>query len=151
MKKRSLAFALPVLLAVGVALWLERRKQAELRAQNQVLQQQVEQWAQTRSVRPPHTPGALESEGAALSSEDQNRDLLRLRGEVGLLRRQLEERDRLQEDNRKLRSNLLARVLAQQAWDLSPEQIASYFEKKGRNAETLLTVFDVTHDNALLQ
>jgi len=149
MKKPSLAFAL--LLAVGAVLWLERRAQVELREQNQALQQQIAEWAQTRSARRPLAPNALESEGAALSSEDQSRDLLRLRGEVGLLRRQLEESDRLQEDNGKLRSNLLARAVVGQAYELSPEQIASYFEKKGRNAETLLAVFDVTHDNALLQ
>jgi len=151
MTKPTLAIALTASLTILAAWWLERRAQIELLAQNQALQQQVEQWAQSRSARPPLSPGALQSEGTSSSSEDQNRSLLRLRGEVGLLRRQLEERDRLQEDNRKLRSNLLARTLAGQAWELSPEQIASYFEKKGRNAETLLTVFDVTHDNPLLQ
>jgi hypothetical protein len=151
MTKSTLAIAFTASLTILAAWWLERRAQAELRAQNQALQRQVEQWAQARAARQPLSSGGLKSEAISPSPEDQSRDLLRLRGEVGLLRRELEERDRLQEDNRKLRSNLLARVLAGQAWELSPEQLASYFEKKGRSAETLLAAFEVTHDNALLQ
>src|SRR5580765_4857325 len=143
MKRTTLVIGIVLTLAVATALFLEVQALPELRARNRALLHESKQLAGT--IAPPHDP--VRFGASQVGNDGPYRELLRLRGDVNLMRRQKDEMDQLRESNGHLRSNLLARVLAHEAWELSPKQIQSYLEKKGRSAESLLAALQLNGRN----
>ncbi len=80
----------------------------------------------------------------------QGTELLKLRGQVGVLRREKGELGQLHADNRRLRLNLIETMLRGNA-KLSLQQVAPYLEAKQRNAESLLAAWRATGDWGLLR
>lgn len=101
--KIRLVIASGVLIAgMGTGLLLESRTTARLQAENDSLRQQIEQlgWLGEENHRLSNQVAqAVQREGL---TKEQFQDLLRLRGEVGVLRRQKEEMQELAAENEKL-------------------------------------------------
>jgi hypothetical protein len=84
--KTLIALMLAISLA-GMTAWLvaNQRELADLRANNEVLQRQI-------AAAPPSAPASAQpSSGAAALTTDEQIELLRLRGQVVPLRRQVNE------------------------------------------------------------
>jgi hypothetical protein len=96
-----------VLVAGGVALVREHRAMARLRADNLALQAQAGQVAELEAERQRLTNALARTVDQSLP-EAQLRDLLKLRGEVGALRRQTNELAQLRTENDQLRSGASA-------------------------------------------
>jgi len=92
--------------AAGVAapLIMQHQSVVRLREENQSLQQQQSQMAQMAGENERLSNLLAQAKSAQTLPEDQLHELLRLRGEVGPLRRQSNEFARLQEENRQLRA-----------------------------------------------
>ena len=101
MAKLKIAVGTVVVAGVGTALMLEHQAQARLREHNRALQQQVEQLARQAEGQ---SNLVTEADAGGSLPEEQFRELLRLRGEVGLLRQQKAEWEKLRAENRYLRS-----------------------------------------------
>ena len=140
--------AVGILVLAGlVSLLAFRHLQAGLRAQNRALQQRVAQLT--------HRGAKNQSEGVPtetrpLLSEKQVRELLRARGQVGVLRREQDELHKLHLDNHRLQTGLAKRLLEGKA-HVSLEQLAPYLEAKQRSAESLIAAFQATRDPAALR
>ena len=79
---------------LAILLIMDHRATQELRRENQVLRQQIAHYADLRQANPP-LPGPRAQAGApAALPDDQSRELLKLRGEVGRLRQQAQPEDR---------------------------------------------------------
>ena len=93
-----------VVVAAGVAtpLIIQHGTLSTLRDQNQSLQLQADQAAQLAADNERLSNALAQSRNTL--NDDQRRELLRLRGEVGSLRRQTNDLARLQEENRRLRA-----------------------------------------------
>jgi RNA polymerase sigma factor (sigma-70 family) len=103
MTKLKLAVAGAVLVAgVATPMVLQQQTQAKLRAENEVLQQQVRQLSQAAEES---KSAASAAKGSAMSDE-QLRELLRLRNEVGALRTQKSELEKLKNENGRLMASL---------------------------------------------
>ena len=138
-------------LGVAAALWFEHQALTSLRVRNGDLQRQIEQSARQSLTQSPHSEVGEQAGTAPSLPSEQFRELLRLRGEAGLLRQQQEDLTRAQADNLQLRSNLLARTLDQEVRAVSREQVLSYLDRKGRDAESLLAAFSLLTDKTLLE
>jgi hypothetical protein len=124
-----------------------RHLQAGLREQNRALQQRV---AQLTHLGAKNQPEGAPIETRPLLSEEQVRELLRARGQVGVLRREQDELHKLHLDNRRLQAGLAKRLLEGKA-HVSLEQLAPYLEAKQRSAESLIAAFHATRDPAALR
>jgi RNA polymerase sigma factor (sigma-70 family) len=99
--------------AVGTGIF-EAHQAAQLREQNQTLQQQqtslAEQIRQLRQERDDTTNQlmALLAENEQLKSNPNRTELLKLRGEIGALRQHSDDLGRLQQENRDLQSQIAA-------------------------------------------
>ncbi|HXI73035.1 MAG TPA: sigma-70 family RNA polymerase sigma factor [Verrucomicrobiae bacterium] len=103
--KLKLAASVLVVAGATTALVLQHQTQENLRADNTTLTQQLAQ-LQTDNES---LSNRLAAAGDAKSlSDDKMRELLKLRGEVGVLRRQVGELGKLQEQNQELRNEVLA-------------------------------------------
>lgn len=93
-----------VVVAAGVAtpLLIQHGTLSNLRDQNQSLQAQLVQAGELAAENERLSNALIQSRNTL--NDDQRRELLRLRGEVGSLRRQTNDLARLQEDNRRLRT-----------------------------------------------
>jgi RNA polymerase sigma factor (sigma-70 family) len=76
---------------VALPLAIQNQSQARLRAENQVLRQEASQLAQAAAENEHLSNLVVQANGAASLSREQMSELLRLRGEVGVLRRRLAE------------------------------------------------------------
>jgi hypothetical protein len=101
MTKLQTAIVSAVVVA-GVATPLVIQHEAKLRRENQALRQQVDQFAGLTAENERLSNLVAQANNARSLSNDQLNDLLRLRGEVGLLRRQTNELGKLREENRRL-------------------------------------------------
>ena len=88
MTKLKLAVGALVATGVGVTLVLEHQIQEQFREENASLRAQLEQ----RAEAPP--PAVAPSSNTSGLTEEQHRELLRLRGEIGLLRNQQQEQQK---------------------------------------------------------
>jgi hypothetical protein len=94
-----------LILAGVVFIWFQFQTQRNLRAKNESLQQQIAQLQtdneslSNRLAASPDTKSLL---------DDQLNELLKLRGEVGVLRNQITESGKLREENRQLQSQVKA-------------------------------------------
>ena len=147
----KLGIAVGALAAVGVAtaFLLEHQAQARLRERNLALRQQVEHLARLKAGSHPLSPLVLQSHITSSLPGDQWRELLRLRGELGVLRQEKAEVARLQADNSRLRSNLVEQILGGRK--LSLEQVAPYLKANQRSAESLIAASHLTGDLSLLR
>jgi len=89
MTKVKLAISAIVAASVAVPFWMQHRSLSEVRQENESLRQRVEQLAQTEADNE-RMSNQLKQATASLPA-DQLNELLKLRGEVGGLRRQLAE------------------------------------------------------------
>ena len=88
--------------SVATPLVIQHQTQTRLRAENQSLRQRVDDLAGENARL--SNPGAPAN--SSQLSKDQLSELMKLRGEVGLLRRQTNELGRLWEENRRLQASL---------------------------------------------
>jgi cell division protein FtsB len=92
-----------ILVACAVFLFLQRQAQEKLRAQNESLQQQIAQLqTDNENLSNRHAP-AIDSKSL---SDEQFNELLKLRGEVGLLRQQTNQLGKLREENGRLHAQV---------------------------------------------
>ena len=104
MTKLRLGVISAFVLVGGAALWLiQRQSEIKLREQVNSLRTQVDQLSQQRTEN--ERLSNLLAQADRLLTNDQLRELLRLRSEVGLLRKQTNELLKLQAENRQLRSD----------------------------------------------
>ncbi len=89
--------------SAATALVLQHQAQEKLRGENETLQQQIAQ-LQTDSASLSNQMAA--ASGSPKLTDDQLNELLKLRGEVGVLRRQTNELSELENENRRLREQL---------------------------------------------
>ena len=92
-----------VVAGVATPLVLQHQSQVRLREDNQAFRQQVDQLAAENERLANLVARANSSQALAI---DQPSEILRLRGEVGVLRQQKSEAERVQEENRRLRAGL---------------------------------------------
>jgi hypothetical protein len=88
---------------VVIPLAIQHRSLVKQREENQALRQQVEQMANLEAENDRLSNLVVRAQSA--TSDDQLRELLRLRGEVGMLRSQTNELERLRNENRRLQAS----------------------------------------------
>jgi hypothetical protein len=143
--------AVGVVVVVGVATaWLlERQAQARLRARNQALQQQLDQWAGLSPASRSSSTAAGQTKNNWCLPKQHLRELLRLRGEFGVRLQEKSELGNLSAANRRLHSKWVDQLYG--GAKLSAQEIAPYLEAKQRSAESLLAASRATGDQALLR
>jgi hypothetical protein len=148
-KSREVEIAFAVLLLVGAAtaLVLGRHAQARLHEQNRLLERRIQQLARPGPRELPEWERAATD---STTSAEEDRELLKLRGEVGVLRREQSELAQLKTDNRRLRRSLIEKICRGDI-RLGLEKVAPYLEAKRRNAASLLAAWRVTGEQALLR
>ena len=93
---------------VAIPLALQYQSQAKLREENQAFRQQANQLAQVVAENERLSNLVMQAKLAESLSREHMGDLLRLRSEVGRLRREGKELETLQAENRQLRTRLTA-------------------------------------------
>jgi hypothetical protein len=92
------------LVVAGILVALAHRATKELRTENRALQQQVGQLARLGEEHQRLSNLVAQARDRASLPEDEFRELLRLRGEIGGLRSQRDEVEKLRAENLRLRS-----------------------------------------------
>jgi RNA polymerase sigma factor (sigma-70 family) len=92
--------------SVATPLAIQHQAQIKLREENQSLRQQVDQFAQLTAEN--ERLSNLVAQAKNSFPDDRMSELLRLRGEVGMLRRQTNELGRLQKENQQFHAQLTA-------------------------------------------
>ena len=102
---------------VGVAIWMVMEHQARLRLrdENKTLRQQLAQMASLSAENERLANLVSRVTHSRTGSDDQLRELLRLRGEVGVLREQSKELDILRNQSRQARTSMDSSLKAQSA------------------------------------
>ena len=103
MPKAKIALA-AVLVGGGILLVFEHQATTKLREKNQAMQQQVEQVGRLGEENQRLSNLVAQASNPASLPKDQLGELLRLRGEVGPLRRQKAEGEKLRAENSRLRA-----------------------------------------------
>jgi RNA polymerase sigma factor (sigma-70 family) len=143
--KLKLIFSALVVAGAATALVVQHQKQSKLRDENQSLQQQIAQ-LKTGSA---HFSNQLANAGDSkkLSGEEFN-ELLKLRGEVGVLRRQAGDLGKLREDNKRLQAAQLDTSVQRQAIiDAEKQQHDSMMQKLDGGKEGMLAFIMFAADN----
>jgi len=104
-----------VVASVATSLVIQQQTQAKLHAKDKELRQQNDQVAQLTSET--QRLSDLLAQSRSSLPDDRLRELLRLRGQVGLLRQQTNELGTLRDENRRLRAALASRKNAQSKED----------------------------------
>jgi len=149
MSKLGITVGAIAVVGVATVLLLEHQAQSGLRERNQALRQKIEHLARLKAGSGPLSPLLLQSHLTSSLPGDQWRELLRLRGELGVLRQEKAEVVRLRADNSRMRSNWVAQLL--EGKQLSLEQVAPYLKANQRSAESLLAASRLTGDLSLLR
>ncbi|HEY4984894.1 MAG TPA: hypothetical protein VIJ24_07490, partial [Verrucomicrobiae bacterium] len=100
MTKLKLGISALVIAGATTALVVQHQSQIKLRVENESLTYQIAQLKTDNDSRSNRLAAAGNSKSL---SDDQFNELLRLRGEVGMLRRQLTELGKLQKENQQLK------------------------------------------------
>jgi outer membrane translocation and assembly module TamA len=111
------------LAGVATPLAIQHQSQARLREENEALREQASQLAQVAAENENLSNLVAQTKGSESLSREQMSELLRLRGEVGRLRREGKELQALLAENRQLRTRLTnapAEVIAQSALKVDP-------------------------------
>jgi myosin heavy subunit len=108
--KKLLAIAVAALVACAIFLFLQNQAQEKLRAEDEELRQQI---AQLKADNENLSNAATQAKSSQSLPDEQFTELLKLRGEVGVLRQQVDglrqqtnELGKLQEENQRLGSAL---------------------------------------------
>jgi hypothetical protein len=123
MKNLKNGLIVAFLIALAILFFLQHQQQEKLRADNAALAQQFAQM-QTDNES---LSNRLAAAGDANSlSDKEHNELLKLRGEVGVLRRQTNELGKLQEENQQLQAGRTAAQISQttQPQDALPQDIS---------------------------
>ena len=104
MAKLKIALGVAVAAGVGTTLVLEHQALTKLRAENQALQQQVEQLTLQVEAHPRPSNLAAQADNPASLGQKQLQELNRLRGTIGALRPPTNELAKLRAANRQLRA-----------------------------------------------
>jgi hypothetical protein len=93
---------------IGLAIWLAVEHQARLRLgeEHKALEEQSKQMAGLIAANAQLSNLVARANGAQSLPDDQSRELLRLRGEVGILRQQSQELETVRNENRQARAAL---------------------------------------------
>jgi len=102
--KFKIAVSTVVIAGIGTTLVLEHQALTKLREQNRALQAQLGQFALIAQDHQRLSNLLAQATVKSSLPEDQFRELLKLRGEVGLARRLAQENPKLRSENTKLRS-----------------------------------------------
>jgi hypothetical protein len=116
---------------VGVAVWLSLEHQTGLglREENAKLRQQLGQMTGLAAENERLTRLLAETRRPQSLSDDQLRELLRLRGEVGVLREQSKELETLRNENRRASATLENSAKAQSAAPMGAVATADYWPR----------------------
>jgi beta-glucosidase-like glycosyl hydrolase len=99
MKNLIAGFAVALLIACAVLLFLQHQAQEKLLAKDELLRQQI---AQLKTDNENLSTLAAQTKNSQSLPDEQFAELLKLRGEVGVLRRQTNELGKLREENQQL-------------------------------------------------
>jgi len=137
--------------AVGTAtvLLFEHQAKTQLSERNRALREEVEELTQLKASQRPLSPLRLQAHGTSALPGEQWQELLRLRGELGVLRYEKIEASRLRADNTRLHSNWVEQL--EGGKKLSLAQVEPYLEAKQRSADSLIAASQVTGDLTLLR
>jgi hypothetical protein len=149
MKRPALAVLTLAAAGMVLALVLERQAQARWRERNAALQEEVERLARIHATGDAGSPLVLQAHTTSSLPGESWRELLRLRGEVGRLRREQAEAGRLGVDNSRLHSNWVEQLAGGKKLGLA--QLAPYLSAKQRTPESLLAASRLTGDLGLLR
>jgi hypothetical protein len=102
---------------IGLAIWLAVEHQARLKLgeEHKALEQQLKQMAGIIAENVQLSNLVARANGAQSLSDDESRELLRLRGEVGVLRQQSQELETVRKENRQARGALESSLKTQSA------------------------------------
>jgi precorrin-2 methylase len=103
--KLKLGISALVVAGAATALVIQHQTQIKLRDENESLQQQIAQLKTDNEGLSNHLAAAGDSQKL---KDEQLEELLKLRGEVGTLRRQIGELGKIQEQNQQLRKEVMA-------------------------------------------
>lgn len=115
--KIKLTLSAIIVACAATAFVHQQQTQSKLRGENESLQQQI---AQLQTDNENFSNRLAEIGDAKKLSDDQFNELLKLRGEVGVLRQQTNELEKLVEENHRLHSQIAAEQ--NQSAPLSPEE-----------------------------
>jgi prepilin-type processing-associated H-X9-DG protein len=101
MKNLIAGFAIALLIVCAVLLYLQRQAQEKLRAEDESLRQQI---AQLKADNENLSNAAAQAKSSQSLPDEQFTELLKLRGEVGVLRRQTNELGKLRQENQQLQA-----------------------------------------------
>jgi hypothetical protein len=124
MKSLQAGFVVAILIALAVLFILQHQAQEKLRAENVAL---AEQLAQLQTDNESLSNRLAAAGNANSLSDKEHNELLKLRGEVGMLRGQANEIVRLKQENQQLHA-LAANAAPSQQADLSPPLYSRHFK-----------------------
>ena len=126
--KRVILSVLSAILAVGVSIWVVVGYQARLRLEeeNQGLRQQLDQMAELTAENERLSNLVAQASQSRPLSEDQLRELLRLRSEVGALRQQGKAPERMPDENRQAPTSAASVAPATNYWPRTSWAFAGY-------------------------
>jgi type II secretory pathway component PulJ len=112
---------------IGLSAWvvLEHQKQVGLRRERQALEQRLEQMAQLVSSNEQLSNLLAQANSRRSLTDDQSRELLRLRGQIGVLRQQTSDVETVREQNRQAHATLESTLKNSAA--LKPAATADYW------------------------
>jgi RNA polymerase sigma factor (sigma-70 family) len=93
---------------VAAPMFVQHRSLVRLREENQILQQQADQLAQSLAENERLSNLVAQAKSSQALSDERLRELLRLRAKVGFLSDQTNELARLRQENRQLHSSVVA-------------------------------------------
>src|SRR6266850_6571985 len=104
---RKLAVISAVLLVAAVTLlFIQHQSILRLSRENQTLEQQANQWTPLSADNERLSNLVTQATGVQLHANEQESELLKLRGEVGRLRQADKDLDTVREENRRFRATL---------------------------------------------
>src|SRR5580765_1527317 len=106
--RSSITSLIGIATVAGLAVWLvvEHRRHADLLQQQQALELQVEEMARLAEGNEQLSSLLARVKRPATPTDEQSRELLRLRGQAGVLRQQTRELETVREENRRAQSAL---------------------------------------------
>jgi hypothetical protein len=103
--------------ALGLAIWtaLEHQRRVSLGQEHQALEQRLEEMTQLVASNERLSNLLAQAKSPRSLTEEESRELLRLRGQVGALRQQSRELETAREENRQARATLENRLASKSA------------------------------------
>lgn len=149
MNRCSIAVGVAVATGFVFAFWWEHQAQSTERTRQQTLQQQLDDTRQRAAQNRPLPPLASGATRASVLPGDQWRELMRLRGELGVLHRSTSMVHQLRADNTRLRSNWVEQLAGGKK--LEARDVAAYLRTHQRSAASLIAAAGLTGNPDLLR